>query len=908
MTNLQAALEYAARGWRVIPIPTGQKHPAITAWQQRATTNTDTITQWWTTNPNHGIGIATGPESGIWVLDIDIADGKHGDETLTELETQHGQLPDTHEVITGSGGRHIYFTWPTNGQTIRNNQSGRIGPGIDIRGEGGQVLAPPTVHPNGTPYTHELGAPDTTSQAPEWLLTKLTDTEPTPHTHTPASTDDPGAQWANNHPWQQLLAGDGWTQLRNGPNGEQRWARPGKKPADGPSATVGYGGTDLLKVFTSSHPHLQADDTYTRFGYLTATRFNGDYSAAAAWCRQQGYGTNHGDPRDLIAPTTTPTVAGQMPEPTAPWTTPGAWPTTTSTPPFPITSLPQWAQNHVEATASQLQAPTDLTAMLAIGALSAAATGRAQVAIHDRWTEPINLYLTVAMRSGAGKSPAEKAMVTWIREWQRDRIAAAQDEHDQARTLADFANKKARKLRDAGIAPQEDILTAAAEAKAATDNIPPLPRLIIDDVRPEIVAGLLAEHGQALAVLSSEADLFDMLMRGKAGQRENMNVFLKAWSGDELVRDRKGTQEHGPEHTTLTNPLLTVSNTVQPRVLHQLLTDGEMAGRGLAPRFMFAVPQDIMGSRSSHQRFRPTASSTADAYNQHARALATQWAFWDGTATIGVTDQAIDLFEAYTDTIEPELAVSAELGNLAEWVSKMIASVIRYAGLLHIAEGNDTNTAITVDTAARACELGTYWLTQALALQSDGRASGVADQAQAMMDWVAGTGRATVTAADIRKGHRPGGLNTTDDYIPVLEWLCDAGWLRPQDPNGLWITDVGRRGRQSPTFTVWPDVVGQPQSVLSHKVASTLPNVGSDTYSDHASPTVVKLCKCVNVHLVESKTHSSVSTPQPGSPAPPKTVTHLHNLPNGTHTPPVDNSTPQPVDNPPDADILFPAT
>ena len=80
------------------------------------------------------IGIATGHASRIWVLDVDIADGKRGDETLAALEATHGPLPDTHEVVTGSGGRHLYFAWP-DGIDIRNDQSGRLGPGLDIRGE-----------------------------------------------------------------------------------------------------------------------------------------------------------------------------------------------------------------------------------------------------------------------------------------------------------------------------------------------------------------------------------------------------------------------------------------------------------------------------------------------------------------------------------------------------------------------------------------------------------------------------------------------------------------------------------------------------------------------------------------------------------------------------------------------------
>jgi hypothetical protein len=131
MTPLEHALYYAARGWRVIPIKPGFKYPqGIERWQEKATTDPERITRYWTTNPDHGIGIATGAESGLWVLDVDPDDG--GDDSLAALEARHGALPDTVEAITGGGGRHLVFAWPTDGTEIRNSASGVLGVGLDV--------------------------------------------------------------------------------------------------------------------------------------------------------------------------------------------------------------------------------------------------------------------------------------------------------------------------------------------------------------------------------------------------------------------------------------------------------------------------------------------------------------------------------------------------------------------------------------------------------------------------------------------------------------------------------------------------------------------------------------------------------------------------------------------------------
>ncbi len=71
MTTLEDALDYARQGWRVIPILPGSKLPALTRWTEQATTDSATIKEWWDGHDDYGVGIATGPTSGFWVLDVD---------------------------------------------------------------------------------------------------------------------------------------------------------------------------------------------------------------------------------------------------------------------------------------------------------------------------------------------------------------------------------------------------------------------------------------------------------------------------------------------------------------------------------------------------------------------------------------------------------------------------------------------------------------------------------------------------------------------------------------------------------------------------------------------------------------------------------------------------------------------
>ena len=282
-TPLPTALDYAARGWRIVPIRPGEKRPALTNWQNIASNDPDLITEWFSgPYADHGIGIATGPETGIFVLDVDITDTKAGDETLADLEEQYGRLPETLMSITGSGGWHLLYNYPPHLE-IRNDAGRRLGPGLDIRGIGGQIVAPPTIHPNGNAYQWDEGC-QTISDAPEWLLQLLTTPEPTqppPSLSKPSDTDSIAARYNQQTTWPQLLQQDGWTLAASLPTGETQWTRPGKDIREGISATVGHEGRDILTTFTSSIPWLP-EDSYSRFGYYACRHHNGNRSAAAS--------------------------------------------------------------------------------------------------------------------------------------------------------------------------------------------------------------------------------------------------------------------------------------------------------------------------------------------------------------------------------------------------------------------------------------------------------------------------------------------------------------------------------------------------------------------------------------------------------------------------------------------------
>jgi hypothetical protein len=158
-----AALDLARRGLAVFPCQPRGKEPACSNGLLAATTDFARITRWWGCIPDLNIGIATGAASGVFVLDVD---GTEGEQSLRQLEQSNGALPPTVEAITGKG-RHCYFRIGEHG-AVRNSAS-QIAPGLDIRGDGGYVIAPPSTHPSGRAYAWSVDSEPDYADAPDWL-------------------------------------------------------------------------------------------------------------------------------------------------------------------------------------------------------------------------------------------------------------------------------------------------------------------------------------------------------------------------------------------------------------------------------------------------------------------------------------------------------------------------------------------------------------------------------------------------------------------------------------------------------------------------------------------------------------------------------------------------------------------
>lgn len=157
-----------AHGWSILPLRPRDKRPLIPwARMQTRPSSEEEVAEWFHRWPDANIGLVTGEVSNLVVLDVDPKHG--GDATLERLQRRYRPLPITVEAITGGGGRHYYFAHP--GHLIRNRAG--LAQGIDLRGDGGYIVAPPSIHPNGKAYEWVPGhSPDEIDLAPfpRWLF------------------------------------------------------------------------------------------------------------------------------------------------------------------------------------------------------------------------------------------------------------------------------------------------------------------------------------------------------------------------------------------------------------------------------------------------------------------------------------------------------------------------------------------------------------------------------------------------------------------------------------------------------------------------------------------------------------------------------------------------------------------
>jgi len=349
------------------------KKPLTKNGFHNATSDIDIQTKWITDNPDCLWGLATG--DGFFVLDVDIADGKKGEENLAALESQHGKLPPTKIVRTQSGGRHLYFKYDTDSHTVpcRTNSPAKS---LDIRGDGGYVI-----RENGASYILTSNKP--IADAPEWLLQAIT---PPKRDKSQFDLDKEVISYNESGSLNTILLANGYERISESES-QVRYLSP--------NSSSDSAGTILYKydqvVYSNHSCKLGDGKLHDAFDCIRILRFDGDWDKAR----------EHVRPRVSVRSNVESADEANIDE-------------------YPINLFPDIIKSAILDVHEVIQAPIEICAQSALAYASACAQPHFNVR-HPALPKPVPtsmFFLTVA-ESGERKSSADSMFASPIESHQK---------------------------------------------------------------------------------------------------------------------------------------------------------------------------------------------------------------------------------------------------------------------------------------------------------------------------------------------------------------------------------------------------------------------------------------------------------------------------------------------------------
>lgn len=389
-----------------------------------------------------------------------------------------------------------------------------------------------------------------------------------------------------------------------------------------------------------------------------------------------------------------------------------------SLPTFPVECLPPALGEYARELARCKQVSPDMVAVSALAMVSLAVQKKVLVNPKPGWIEPVNLYTIIIARPSDRKSPVLSAVTAPVYEYVREVNEGRKGECEAYNNniniltkrknyiidqLSNFRSTGAKGAKGAKVT-QEDLDAIENQlAEAKKNEIHPL-RLVADDTTPEKLSELMARNGGKMAIVSSEGGIFD-LIAGRYSDKVNLDVFLKAYPGENIMVDRKT----GP-NLEIAHPALTILLMAQPRTLSAIMENGDFRGRGFLARFLYSLPKSRVGTRI--YEVSDVSQSAKTAYRVLLRSLL---GLSEGGEPMRIifSPEAHQASRAFAEALEPRLTDDLEF--MEDWAGKFHGQVVRIAALLHCCQfaGDAGLIPLSEDTFQRARRIGEYFLEHA---------------------------------------------------------------------------------------------------------------------------------------------------------------------------------------------------
>lgn len=707
------------------------KHPRQLATFNGSTTNSATITSWFTYFGPVNYGVATGKQVGstgkmLVVVDIDWYK-QEAQQTVEDLNLAGYVFPDTAEVLTGGGGRHLYYF-----AEIGAKFAGTLGAGIDFKGIGGYVVGPGSMHKSGSLYGWEASSDlfdgQEIANLPQWVYEKFGKPDRTSVSRTakvtalPYLNDVSDAEIAEYKADLELISPmeyttwcEGLMALKNRRDSEQMFGL-----ADWWSQKAGYKDVETVRKKWNSID-AEGGITIKSLKRLADAERYKDVNIDLIMSQQ----------------------ARPLEEPTAMvWPEPEQIASCVLSMEYPLEALPGIMRQAVKEVQDYAMAPVALVACSALASLSVAAQGLYDVQRDVGLTGPIALYMIAIAESGERKSTLDSFFTKPIRDFEAACGVAAKPEILKFNTdtqaweaknkgILDKINQLAREAKDTSV--QE----AALFAHHATRPVAPIiPRIVYGDATPEALTRGLAAEWPSGGVISSEGGaVFGGHAMGKESQMRNMAVLNELWDGKPIRIDRRASESYTAKGTRLT-----VAVQVQPATLSAFMDgSGPLArGSGYIARFLIAYPESTQGTRAYKKA--PAHWPMLDRFRDRiAEILSIMPTIEDGAlkpAMLYLSDEAMAAWIDFYNEIEIQLGNGGGLRNVRDVASKTADNAARIAGLFHVLAGDVGS--ISEANMRNGTQVAMWHLKESQRVFAGGIASAGHSDARKLEDWMVG--------------------------------------------------------------------------------------------------------------------------------------------------------------------------
>ncbi len=465
--------------------------------------------------------------------------------------------------------------------------------------------------------------------------------------------------------------------------------------------------------------------------------------------------------------------------------------------PIPENVLSGWFGDMVQAVSNFSETPKELSMMLGLAALATCCQKRFNVLPFPGYKEPLNIWTVAALAPGNRKTSVLQAMTQPLYNWEKDRAEEVKEERarlsSERQTMEariQHLRTKAGKSKDGDF---ESLRNEIAKLESELPDIPVIPRLTVQDVTPEKLGPMMAENDEKMSLLSDEGGIFDLLGGRYSGGSLNLDLFLQSHSGSQVRVDRGSRPP-----VQMDNPALSIGLSPQPEVLRALTDKPGFRGRGLLARFLFTVPNSLLGYRSLQSS--PVPRSIADGYERGMRALL-NIPVTPEPYSLKLSADALEEWRAFSRKVETGLREGGQFEQIGDWGAKLPGAAIRLAGLFHCSEYSSTRPwdyPISLETMNKALSLSAILSEHArFAFDLMGTDHDL-PTAKRVWRWIERECKTSFSARDCFSGLK-GHFKRMELLNPAIEVLVERHYIFPRDQN-----ETQKRGRPSKQFIVNP--------------------------------------------------------------------------------------------------------